>query len=115
MRVDETGPQPQSLDGLFRPRSVALIGASRRPKSLGRKLLRNLFLFEFEGKVFPVNPRSDVIQSTKAYRSVLEIPDDVDMAVIIVPRDHVLRALEECGLKGVKGVVVISSVSAMIS
>jgi acetyltransferase len=108
MSADSSKPA-HSLDGLFRPRSVALIGASRRPKSLGRELLRNLFLFEFEGKVFPVNPRSDVIQSTKAYRSVLEIPDDVDMAVIIVPREHTLRALEECGLKGVKGVVVISS------
>ncbi len=100
---------PHTLDGLFRPRSVAVIGASRRPGSLGRSLLRNLFLFEFEGKVFPVNPRADVILSSKAYRSVLEIPDDVDLAIIIVPRDHTLRALEECGLKGVKGVVVISS------
>ena len=108
MSTDPTPPR-HSLDGLFRPRSVAVIGASRRPKSLGRELLRNLFLFEFEGKVFPVNPRADVILSTKAYRSVLEIPDDVDLAIIIVPREHTLRALEECGLKGVKGVVVISS------
>ena len=102
-------PERHSLDGLFRPRSVAVIGASRRPGSLGRELLRNLFLFEYEGKVFPVNPGADVILSSKAYRSVLEIPDDVDMAVIIVPREHTLRTLEECGLKGVKGVVVISS------
>ena len=90
-----------SLDGLFRPRSVAVIGASRKPGSLGRELLKNLFLFEFEGKVFPVNPSADVILSSKAYRSVLEIPDDVDLAIVIVPRQHTLRALEECGLKGV--------------
>ncbi len=98
-----------ALDGLFRPRSVAVIGASRKPGSLGRELLRNLLLMEFEGKVFAVNPRADVILSMKSYRSVLEIPDDVDLAVVIVPREHVLRALEECGLKGVRGVVVISS------
>ena len=102
-------PDGHSLDGLFRPRSVAVIGASRKPGSLGRELLKNLFLYEFEGKVFPVNPKADVILSSKSYRSVLEIPDDVDLAIIIVPREHTLRALEECGLKGVKGVVVISS------
>ncbi len=98
-----------SLDGLFRPRSVAVIGASRQRGSLGRELLRNLLIYEFEGMVFPVNPKADVILSMKAYRSVLEIPDPVDLAIIVVPRQHVLRTLEECGLKGVKGVVVISS------
>jgi acetyl coenzyme A synthetase (ADP forming)-like protein len=98
-----------SLDGLFRPRSVAVIGASRRRGSIGRELLHNLLQGDFQGKVFPVNPKADVIHSIKAYPSVRAIPDEVDLAVVIVARDEVIRAVEECGRKGVKGVVVISS------
>jgi acetyl coenzyme A synthetase (ADP forming)-like protein len=99
----------RSLDGLFRPRSVAVIGAARRKGSIGRELLHNLIKGDFQGKVFPVNPRAEVIHSIKAYPSVLAVPDEVDLAVIVVPRDDVLQAVEDCGRKGVKGVVVISS------
>jgi acetyltransferase len=105
-------PDPEasrSLDGLFRPRSVAVIGAARRKGSIGRELLHNLIKGDFQGKVFPVNPRAEVIHSIKAYPSVLAIPDEVDLAIVIVPRDDVLQAVEDCGRKGVKGVVVISS------
>ncbi len=102
-------PKNPSLDGLFRPRSVAVIGASRKKGTLGRELLRNLVTYEFQGKVFPVNPQADVVLSMKCWKSVLDIPDEVDMAVIVVPRDHVLAVAEECGKKGVKGLVVISS------
>ena len=101
--------KPHSLDGLFRPKSVAVIGASRKKGSLGRELLHTLLEYEFQGKVFPVNPGADVIHSIKCFKSVLDIPDDVDLAVIVVPREHVIAAVEECGQKGVKGVVVISS------
>jgi acetyltransferase len=99
----------RSLDGLFRPRSVAVVGAARRKGSLGRELLANLVEGDFQGKVFPVNPRADVVHSMKAYPSVLDIPDPVDLAVIVVPREEVLGVVEECGRKGVKGIVVISS------
>jgi acetyl coenzyme A synthetase (ADP forming)-like protein len=99
----------RSLDGLFRPRSVAVVGAARRKGSIGRELLHNLLQGDFQGKVFPVNPKADVVHSMKAYPDVLSIPDEVDLAVIIVPRDDVLSAVEDCGRKGVKGVVVISS------
>jgi acetyl coenzyme A synthetase (ADP forming)-like protein len=99
----------RSLDGLFRPRSVAVIGASRKKGHLGRELFRNLLVYEFQGKAFPVNPQADVVQSMKCYASVRDIDDDVDLAVIVVPREHVLDVVEECGTKGVKGVVVISA------
>lgn len=100
---------PASLDGLFRPRSVAVIGASSTKLTIGRQMLHNLIRGEFQGKVFPVNPSADVIHSIKAYPSVLDIPDPVDLALIIVPREHVAKVAEECGKKGVKGLVVISA------
>ena len=97
------------LDAIFRPRSVAVIGASRQPSSIGRELMRNLIEFEYTGKVFPVNPKADVVHSMKCYRRVLDIPDDVDLAVIVVPRDLVPGVVEECGRKGVKGIVTITA------
>lgn len=102
-------PPSTTLDRLFRPRSVAVIGASRKKGHLARELLHNLIGYEFEGKVFPVNPRADVVHSIKCHATVGDIPDEVDLAVIVVPRDQVLEAAEACGRKGVKGLVVISS------
>jgi acetyltransferase len=98
-----------SLDGLFRPRSVAVIGASRKKGTLGRELMHNLIEYELQGKVFPVNPKADVIHSVKCHASVADIADEVDLAVVVVPREQVLEVVEDCGRKGVKGVVVISS------
>ena len=98
-----------SLKGLLAPRSIAVIGASRRPGSIGNKVFHNLLYQEFEGIVYPVNPNAAAVASVKAYPTVLDIPDEVDKAVIIVPAALVLDAVEQCGRKGVKGVVVISS------
>ncbi|MHC4222946.1 MAG: acetate--CoA ligase family protein [Planctomycetota bacterium] len=97
------------LDRLFRPRSVAVIGASRREGSIGREVLRNLVDGGFAGKVFPVNPKTDVVHSIKCYKSVTAIPDPVDLAVIVVPKDLVHKAIQECARKDVAGVVVITA------
>jgi acetyl coenzyme A synthetase (ADP forming)-like protein len=102
-------PSAEGLDAVFRPRSVAVVGASRRPGSIGRQIVVNLLDGDFRGPVFPVNPREEVIHSIKAYRSVEEIPDPVDLAVVVVPRDAVLDVVEACGRKGVRGLVVISA------
>jgi acetyltransferase len=99
----------QSLDAIFKPRSIAIIGATTRPGSLGRQIIQNLFSFEFNGMIFPVNPKYDYIHSTKCYPTVLSIPDPVDLAVVVVPKEHVLMAAEDCGRKGVKGLVIISA------
>lgn len=99
----------EGLDKIFRPRSIAVIGATSRPGSIGRELTRNLILGEFQGKVFPVNPNAQVIHSIKCYASVLDVPDAVDMAIIVVRRDLVLPILEQCGEKGVGGAVVITA------
>jgi acetyltransferase len=99
----------RSLDGIFRPKSIAVIGASTRKKTIGREILHNLIEGEFNGKVFPVNPKASVIHSIKCYSTILDVPDAVDLAIIVVPRDSVKMILEQCGEKGVKGVVVITS------
>jgi len=98
-----------SLDPIFSPRSVAVIGASRRRDSLGFAVLHNLVRAEFQGLIFPVNPSATAIHSLKSYPSVLAIPDPVDLAIILVPRDGVQQAVEECLAKNVKGLVVITA------
>ncbi|NQS99178.1 MAG: acetate--CoA ligase family protein [candidate division Zixibacteria bacterium] len=97
------------LDAIFRPQSVAVIGASRRHGSIGREIVHAIIEYGFNGMVFPVNPKAKVIHSIKCYRSVLEIPDEVDMAVIVVPKPLVNQALIDCGRKEVKGIVMITA------
>lgn len=97
------------LDAIFKPKSVAIIGASTRKGTIGRETLHNMLVAEFEGKVFPVNPRAAVIHSIKAYSTILDVPDAVDLAIIIVPKDQVADVARQCGEKGVKGLVVISA------
>lgn len=98
-----------ALDAIFKPRSVAVIGASTRPGTIGRETLHNILLAEFNGKVFPVNPKASVIHSIKAYSTILDVPDAVDLAIVIVPKEHVREVARQCGEKGVKGLVVISA------
>ena len=98
-----------TLDPIFRPQSVAVIGASRRHGSIGREILHAIIEYGFNGMVFPVNPKAKVIHSIKCYRSVLEIPDEVDLAVIVVPKPLVNQALIDCGRKEVKGIVMITA------
>jgi acetyl coenzyme A synthetase (ADP forming)-like protein len=98
-----------SLDYIFKPRSIAVVGAGRTPGSIGHEVLHNLVSYHFNGMIFPVNPSARFIHSMKSYRSVLEIPDDVDLAVIVVPRELVPLVIEDCGRKGVKGVVMITA------
>src|SRR5262245_27244939 len=98
-----------SLDALFSPKSVAVIGASTDRGSIGREILHNIIEYEFNGKLFPVNPRAEFIHSIKCYPSVLDIPDEVDLAIIVVPARVVIEVVRQCGAKGVKGLVVISA------
>jgi acetate---CoA ligase (ADP-forming) len=88
---------------------VAVIGASRRADTIGHEILSNIVKYGFTGAVYPVNPNAASIHSIKAYPSVSDIPDPVDLAVIVVPKDHVLAVAESCARKGVRGLVVISA------
>jgi acetyl coenzyme A synthetase (ADP forming)-like protein len=98
-----------SLDGIFRPQSVAVVGASNRTGNIGREIVHNLIESEFQGPVFPVNPHLKTLHSLKVYASVEDIPDPVDLAVIVVPKEQVQGVVEACGRKGVRGLVVITA------
>ncbi len=97
------------LDALLRPRSVAVVGASRTPHTIGYQILDNLVRHGFTGAVYPVNPSAASVHSIRAYASVEDIPDSVDLAVIVVPKQHVQGVAEACGRKGVGALVVISA------
>lgn len=98
-----------NLDAIFNPKSIAIVGASRQPGSVGFSLLANVIDSRFQGIVYPVNPKAKGILGIKCYPNVIEIPDVVDLAVIIVPSTIVPAVLEECGQKGIKGAIVISA------
>jgi len=98
-----------SLDAVLKPRSIAVIGASRRNLTIGNRLFRNLLQHEFTGVVYPVNPKAKVVAAVQTYASVLDIPGEVDLAIIITPADTVPRLMDECGQKGVRGVIIISA------
>jgi acetate---CoA ligase (ADP-forming) len=98
-----------SLDPIFKPRSIAVIGASRTPGTIGHQVLANLIEFGFTGAVYPVNSHADAIHSVKAYPSIRDVPDPVDLAVIALPKEHVLKVARECGEAGVRGMVVITA------
>jgi acetyl coenzyme A synthetase (ADP forming)-like protein len=97
-----------SLHSLLKPQSVAVIGASRHPGTIGYLLLQCLIQSGFSGKIYPVNPNTDSLMSLTTYPSALDIPGNVDMAVIAVPAKIVARVADECGHKGVRVLVVIS-------
>lgn len=97
------------LNSIFYPRSIAVVGASRQLGSVGQSLLANIIDSRYQGIVYPVNPKAKGILGIKCYPNIIEIPDVVDMAVIIVPPQYVPEVLEECGKKGIKGAIVITA------
>ena len=94
------------LDGLFKPRSVAIIGASNNPFSIGHIVIQNLVDHNFRGPIYPINPKSKVIKSFKTYPSIGDVPDDVDLVNISIKNSLVPTVLEDCGKKGVKFAIV---------
>ncbi len=98
-----------SLVPIFHPRSIAVIGASRNRASIGGRLFNNLLSAGYAGPLYPVNPNASVVSSVRAYPSVLDIPDPVDLALIVVPALHVLEVVEQCAAKDVRGLVVITA------
>ncbi|WP_271255008.1 bifunctional acetate--CoA ligase family protein/GNAT family N-acetyltransferase [Pseudanabaena sp. Chao 1811] len=101
--------QRHPLDCIFRPRSVAVIGASEREGSVGRTLLWNLIRSPFGGTVFPVNPQRHSVLGIKSYADIASVPDVVDLAVIATPAATVPQVIRECVAAGVKGAIIISA------
>jgi len=85
------------LDALFKPKSVAIIGASNNPLSIGHIVIKNLLDHNFKGPIYPINPKSKFIKSFRAYPSVTDVPDDIDLVNISIKNTSVPYVLEECG------------------
>ena len=96
------------LDTLFRPKSVAVIGASTKELSIGNRVIRNLVDFGFKGPIFPINPKADEVRGIKAYKSILDAPDNIDVVHMVIPAKFVPMAVEDCGKKGVKNIIINS-------
>ena len=98
-----------SFKNFFCPDSVAVIGAAREEGKVGRIIFDNIISSGYKGKVFPVNPKADHINGYKCYPSILDIPQDVQLAVIVIPAVHISKVLEECSEKGTGFVIIISA------
>ncbi len=99
----------RNLDAILSPDTVAVIGVSRNPDSIGRQIFKNLLHGEFQGAAYPVNPNAGSICGVRAYPDVGSIPETVDLAVVVVPAPYVLDIVEACGQEGVQGLVIISA------
>lgn len=99
----------EQLDKIMRPKSIAVIGASTKPKTIGSEIMQRLRDYKFNGDIYPVNPKADTIEGFKAYPTVAAIPGSVDFAVIIIPQKFVLDIIEQCNDKGIKGICIISA------
>ncbi|MCL2623481.1 MAG: acetate--CoA ligase family protein [Planctomycetaceae bacterium] len=97
------------LDGIFKPKSIAVIGASTRPGTVGNDLFRNLLFGGYQGCVYPVNPKAEHILGVHCFPSLSNVPSDVDLAVLIVPAKAVLGLIDEAKAKNVKGMIIISA------
>jgi acetyltransferase len=96
------------LESLFRPKAVAVIGASSKELSIGNRVIKNLIDFGFRGSIYPINPSADQIRGIKAYKSILDCPGDVDVVHMVIPAKFVPQAVEDCGKKGVKHIIINS-------
>jgi len=99
----------ENLDKIFNPKSIAVIGASNKIGTPGFNIFRNLVGSGFEGVVFPVHPNNDSIQGVQAFKTINELPKVVDLAIIATPSSTVPNVVEQCGKKGVKGILIISA------
>jgi acetyltransferase len=98
-----------AINGLLRPKGIAVIGASDKPGKIGHTVVKNLIEGGYEDGIYPVNPKADEILGLKVYKSVLDVPGQVEAAAITVPAKFVKGVVQECGEKGVKGLIIITS------
>ena len=98
-----------SIESFINPKSIAVVGATNRPESVGLASFKNLLQAGYTGVLYPVHPKVKSVQGVKAYPSILEIPDEVEMAMIIVAVDKVASVLEEAAQKKIKGCIIISA------
>ncbi|GAB2759417.1 bifunctional GNAT family N-acetyltransferase/acetate--CoA ligase family protein [Nocardioides salsibiostraticola] len=109
MRGREHRAEAASIERFFNPRSVAIVGASRRQETVGQVLVRNLVNGDYTGRIYVVNPSADAVSGMPAYRRVQDVPDNVDIAIVAVPAESVSEVVLDCAAKGVHGLIVISA------
>ena len=97
------------LDALFKPRAIAIVGASTKELSIGNVIIRNLQKYGYKGRIYPLNPSAPEVCGIKAYKTLDEIPGEVDLAHIIIPGKFVPQTIEDCGRKGIKAVIINSA------
>ena len=99
----------EAMDAIFKPRAVAVIGASDNPGKLGSHVMRSLTEGKYPGNIYPVNPGKDEILGIKTYPSLSQVPDTVDLSIIVLPADQVPKIIKECREKGIQGIVLITA------
>lgn len=97
------------LDKIMKPKSIAVIGASTKEHTIGSDIMKRLQEYNFNGKIYPVNPKGGIIEGLQAYTSVLEVPGEVDLAIIVVNAKFVLSTIDQCNEKGIKGICIITA------
>ena len=97
------------LDKIMKPKSIAVIGASTKEHTIGSDIMKRLQEYKFNGKIYPVNPKGGVIEGLQAYTNILEVPGEVDLALIVVNAKFVLDTIDQCHEKGIKGLCIITA------
>ncbi len=93
----------------FNPKSIAVIGASGTPGKVGYNVLKNIIDSKYSGKLYPINPKANEILGNKAYKSVFDVQENIEIAIVVIPGKFVNQIADECGKKGIKGLVVITA------
>ena len=109
MRAREQRAEAASIERIFGARSIAVVGASRRQDSIGQAMVRNLVLGDYQGSVYAVNSQAEAVSGLPAYKTVQDVPDSVDLAIVAVPSESVTDVVLDCAAKGVHGLIVISA------
>ena len=97
------------LDKIMKPKSIAVIGASTKEHTIGSDIMKRLQEYNFNGKIYPVNPKGGIIEGLQAYTSITEVPGDVDLAIIVVNAKFVLSTIDQCHEKGIQGICIITA------
>ena len=101
--------QNELLDRIMKPKAIAVVGASTKEHTIGSDIMKRLQEYKFNGKIYPVNPKGGIIEGLQAYTNVNEIPDEIDLAIIVVNAKFVLDTIDQCHQKGIKGLCIITA------
>lgn len=105
----ETQKSDHELDSLFKPKAIAIIGASTKELSIGNVIIKNLVHYGYKGKIFPINPKEPEVRNIKAYPTIFDVPGDIDLAHVIIPAKMVPQIIADCGKRGIKSVIINSA------